>query len=373
MRKRKTYGTLAIDLESGKTVDMIDSRTADDVATWLEKFKNIELVSRDGSNVYKNAINKTFPKAIQISDRFHLLKNLSDYAKKEIYQVMAHKETIIYRSKKDNEQYVKPVNKGDKPLTFKMKERLKLIKAVKKRYQQCGSIRQVAREFKMSKITVGNYIKGFIPDLSNNKKKPLEKYKEEIISLISENKKTVEIHNWLLTKGINTKYSNTRAYVEKIKKENPTNKHPKYIYQQIKKTIYRKDVIKLLYNRGINDIGLSEDNQNDLKSYLKTNIKLQEIINLSDEFRILLFSKNPKKLNLWINKINKSGFKFLKSIVIGIEKDYDAVVNSITLDYSNGKIEGKINKLKNIKRQMYGRCSFALLKNKFFLATNQPY
>ena len=96
MRKRKTYGTLAIDLESGKTVDMIDSRTADDVATWLEKFKNIELVSRDGSNVYKNAINKTFPKAIQISDRFHLLKNLSDYAKKEIYQWW-NKETIIYK------------------------------------------------------------------------------------------------------------------------------------------------------------------------------------------------------------------------------------------------------------------------------------
>lgn len=224
----------------------------------------------------------------------------------------------------------------------------------------------------MSKTTVRNYIKGFIPDFTDNREKPLNKYKKEIISLILEKRKTVEIHNWLLTKGINTKYSNTRSYVDKIKKENPTNKHPKHIYQQIEKTIYRKDIIKLLYNRGVNDIGLSEDYQNDLKKYLKTNIKLQEILNLSDEFRILLFSKNPKKLNLWIDKISKSGFKFLKSIVTGIVKDYDAVVNSIILDYSNGKIEGKINKLKNIKRQMYGRCSFELLKNKFFLATNQP-
>jgi hypothetical protein len=70
-----------IDIESRKIVDMIPSRECEDVTKWLKTYPNIELVSRDGSATYHKAITDALPNAIQVSDRFHLLKGLTDYAK----------------------------------------------------------------------------------------------------------------------------------------------------------------------------------------------------------------------------------------------------------------------------------------------------
>lgn len=69
-----------IDIHTRKLVDMIESREAAEVIPWLKTYPNIAIVSRDGSRAYATAIKETHPKAIQISDRFHLIKNLTDAA-----------------------------------------------------------------------------------------------------------------------------------------------------------------------------------------------------------------------------------------------------------------------------------------------------
>ena len=70
-----------VDLESRKLIDMIESREQNDVEKWLMSYPNIKIVSRDGSRTYANAITAAHPNAIHISDRFHLVKNLNDYAR----------------------------------------------------------------------------------------------------------------------------------------------------------------------------------------------------------------------------------------------------------------------------------------------------
>ena len=80
LNKRQRYGTVMIDLQSHKLLDMIESREKSDVKAWLAAYPNIKIVSRDGSHTYANAIAEAHPGAIQISDRFHLMKNLNDYA-----------------------------------------------------------------------------------------------------------------------------------------------------------------------------------------------------------------------------------------------------------------------------------------------------
>jgi len=77
LKKRQRYGTVMVDLKSHKLIDMIESREADDVAAWLREYPNIEAVSRDGSRAYANAIIEAHPGAVQISDRFHLIKTRS--------------------------------------------------------------------------------------------------------------------------------------------------------------------------------------------------------------------------------------------------------------------------------------------------------
>ena len=70
-----------IDIETHQIIDMIVSREEDDVTKWLKSYSNLEVISRDGGIMYKSASDKSHPKAVQVSDRFHVLKNLTEYAK----------------------------------------------------------------------------------------------------------------------------------------------------------------------------------------------------------------------------------------------------------------------------------------------------
>ncbi|MGJ0845418.1 transposase [Tissierella praeacuta] len=81
-KKRENYGTVMIDIDTHRVVDRINSREYDDIVTWLKTFSDLKVVSRDGSIIYSNAIKHSHSGAIQVNDRFHLLKNLTDYCKK---------------------------------------------------------------------------------------------------------------------------------------------------------------------------------------------------------------------------------------------------------------------------------------------------
>jgi transposase len=68
------------DLDTHRVVDLIPSRETADVAVWLKEYPNLVLVSRDGSTTYANAISIAHPDAYQVSDKFHLIKNLIERA-----------------------------------------------------------------------------------------------------------------------------------------------------------------------------------------------------------------------------------------------------------------------------------------------------
>ena len=78
LRKRFSYGTVMINLENHRIVDMIPSRDTNDVCNWLKTFHNLEVISRDGAITYASAATNSHPDIIQISDRFHLIKGLSE-------------------------------------------------------------------------------------------------------------------------------------------------------------------------------------------------------------------------------------------------------------------------------------------------------
>lgn len=81
-------------------------------------------------------------------------------------------------------------------------------------------------------------------------------------------------------------------------------------------------------------------------------------------FKQTLFSKKPEELGKWMADTEKLNIKEINSFVNGVRRDQSAVEKAIELDYNNGLAEGSVNKLKVVKRIMYGRNSFALLKGK---------
>ena len=78
MRRGHVYGTILIDLEQGAVVDLLADRTTATVAAWLADHPEVEIISRDRFVNYVEAARQGAPGAIQVADRFHLLKNLHD-------------------------------------------------------------------------------------------------------------------------------------------------------------------------------------------------------------------------------------------------------------------------------------------------------
>ncbi len=92
---------------------------------------------------------------------------------------------------------------------------------------------------------------------------------------------------------------------------------------------------------------------------------LNTAIELIQRFAELVRNHQPEELKDWYEKANSCQIKALKSFARGIKSDWDAVKNGMTYQWSNGQVEGQVNRLKMLKRQMYGRASHELLKKRF--------
>lgn len=82
LRKGRVYGTILVDLETRQPIDLLPNRTAETLATWLKAHSGVEILSRDRSKTYHKGMNEGAPDAIQVADRFHLLKNLEETLQK---------------------------------------------------------------------------------------------------------------------------------------------------------------------------------------------------------------------------------------------------------------------------------------------------
>jgi transposase len=88
---------------------------------------------------------------------------------------------------------------------------------------------------------------------------------------------------------------------------------------------------------------------------------------LVQDFRTMVTQRQGSFLPRWLSEAQASGIPELKSFVAGIYRDYDAVRAALATEHSNGQTEGKVNKIKCIKRQMYGRANFDLLRQRLLL------
>ena len=84
LRRGLVYATILIDAETGRRVDVLEGRTADVVQEWLRAHPGIEVVTRDGSGAYGEAIRSALPEAVQVSDRWHLWHGLAEAAWKDV-------------------------------------------------------------------------------------------------------------------------------------------------------------------------------------------------------------------------------------------------------------------------------------------------
>ncbi len=112
----------------------------------------------------------------------------------------------------------------------------------------------------------------------------------------------------------------------------------------------------------------SDREQGDLERILHRCEELHIVDRLVGDFAGMLRQLRGRHLDSWISQAQASGITQLAGFATGLLKDYDAVRNGLTLPFSSGAVEGNVGRLKTIKRQMYGRANFDLLRRRVILA-----
>src|SRR6266581_5417240 len=79
IRRGDSYGTILVNLETGKPLDLLPDRTAEAVLPWLAGHQEIDVVSRDRASAYADAARRALPHATQVADRYHLIQNLREH------------------------------------------------------------------------------------------------------------------------------------------------------------------------------------------------------------------------------------------------------------------------------------------------------
>lgn len=375
IKKRHTYGTILIDIETHTVIDLLEFRETKDVAEWLKTYPNLEIVSRDGSISYKRAIQDANVNIIQVSDRFHLLKGLTDAAKSYISQSLKanigisttsyHDENELEHDENELEMYWEKEVKEDQRARKHVKtleKKMHLVEQVRELGKRGCSKTHIAKTMGISRTTVMKYLSpdfnpvhGKYHTAQGSKIKP---YADEIKKMLTEGIKFKEIEVRIRKMGYEGASSTIRMFAtreRKMLKEIKENGN----YKMDK--IERKQLIKLLY-KPIDDVkGLT---QKQLDKVIEAYPTLGEVYSIVKSFKEVLFSKKSEKLEEWIEKAKLLDIEELNSFIGGITRDQEAVEKAIEFALSNGLAEGFVNKLKVIKRVMYGRCSFSLLKAK---------
>lgn len=288
------------------------------------------------------------PNAKQIVDRFHILKNLTDdlcnYLKRTVSDRIK-----LYKQDDFNTKEVLTKRQQDKIDTANRK--WELIKEAKQLYQNKHTKTFIAKKLGITRVTLNIYLSLNEPPVKDNNC-ILDNYLPLIKQCIIDGKKTKEIFEKIKASGYKGKMT-------------VLNMHMKSIRNEVKNNIsyLKRSKIKKLFFYNLEDIK-NENLKQDIIFYLNQNEELKKIIDLEKEFKNILFSKKPDKLELWLEKAKKLDVIELNSFINLIESDIDAVKNAVIYNFSNGLTEGFNNKTKVIKRQMYGRCNFDLLRLK---------
>ncbi len=187
----------------------------------------------------------------------------------------------------------------------------------------------------------------------------LDSYKDIILQMITEGKQYKEMLNILISNGYSGGYSRFCEYCASIKGKTGNNSGRIKVHRVF---MNRRDIFKHIWSN-------KDINENDKKAVFEKHPELIVIHDCVKAFREMYEQKNENMLLNFIEKYKNSSIKALSSFANGLNNDLAAVKNSVTSPYSNGILEGNNNRLKLIKRMMYGRAKLPLLRAKVLANT----
>jgi transposase len=373
-RRGKRFGTILVNLQTHKIVDLLADREAESVRQWLVAHPEIDVVSRDRGAVYIDAATLGAPQATQVADRWHILSNLGDAV--EAFLIRAHIRLEEAKVSPQKEQATeKPRSSFSATPASQRKSQARLLRKwkISQRVQELHatgmSLREIGEELGLARNTVRKYVRQ-APEPPRPTPRPLrasrlDPYEDYLLQRWSQGERNAaQLHREIRERGYPGCASLVRAYIAHLRSTTADGTPARS----------RKERAQALSPRALRWLlsgkreDLTQQEQARLDQLLSLDPSVQTIYTLLQAFLKIVRERKHQDLPSWMQQAVASGIPELRSFVAGIERDYDAVYAALHLPWSQGITEGKVNKLKTLKRVMYGRAGFPLLRQRLLHA-----
>jgi transposase len=361
-----------VDLERQEVVDVLHDRSAKTTAAWLAKHPTIEIVSRDRCGLYAQAARQGAAQARQVADRFHLIQNLRQPIEQQLSR--DHRPAMQAQRKATPQagqetpgqdevlQHRQMVGQGRRRVWLDRFDQVKIL-------QRAGrNLNEIAEQTGLNWRIVAKLLKAdALPERRLRDPKASNPLKFESF-LAQRWHDGIRSGRRLVTELWQQGYTGSFSHLERLLSQwrragsavlvhkSRVNDTPVISTPRIVPPIAAS--ILCIKPRG----QLSRQEVLKVESLRETTPSFAVMRKLAMRFRGILRGSDPSKLAGWMDDAHRTGLYSLRRFVLVLRRDVEAVRNAISERWSNGQTEGQINRLKTLKRSMYGRASVELLR-----------
>jgi transposase len=391
LRKRHTYGTILVDLERRQPVALLPERTAEPLAQWLREHPGVEVIARDRSSAYAEGARQGAPSATQVADRFHVLQNLKD--------VLDDVFTM-------HEKALDAVNATLRPPPVPLSEGTLSVAvpppAIPLPVQQRAVERQARRQALHTQVWALHRQGWTAPAIAQHLGMSLRTVQRDLQSAIFRGRKrrrdrgrsvlnpfmpyllerwnagcytAMRLFRELRQQGYMGSYGRVAAYARRLCQAQglpPAHRCPRQPLPRVTEPacppLTPRRATWLVLRR---EAKRTDAEVHQLAQLHAQSAEMAEAIDLAQAFATLVRQRQPEHLDPWLTRAMTSTLEAFQRFAIGLQEDYKAVKAGVTVPWSTSPVEGHINRLKMVKRQMFGRARLDLLRHRFLRAPRE--
>jgi transposase len=387
-RKRQRYGTIVVDVERRRPVALLNDREAETLADWVRVHPEITVIARDRLKAYQDGARAGAPQATQVADRFHLLQNLAA-ALDQVFS--AHGSVLKAVSDAwSRTPITQPDGRTAMPVPPSLPTPQAQARAAQRRarrlatyaqvwtlHHQGWSPRLIAQHLGIGRMTVVRCLQApTFPERkgrSEARKSLLSPYTAEILTRWNAGcREARQLFPAIQRQGYPGSYPTVARYVQRLRQarglrprtQRPGPPLPRVVEGRHPPLTTRR-ATRLVLKQPMKQT--DEDTQ--LMAHLKgQHGDLAVAIELAQDFAAIRRARQADRFDNWRARATASAVAPLRRFATGLRTDYEAVKAGLCLPWSNGPVEGQTNRLKMLKRSMFGRAKIDLLSQRFLRA-----
>ncbi|MFF0103346.1 ISL3 family transposase [Micromonospora sp. NPDC005257] len=354
-RRGHRYATVLLDMHTRRPIDVLPDRTADTLAAWLHDHPGVQIICRDRGGSYAEGARKGAPDAIQVADRWHLLKNLSDTVEKVI---RGHRRCLRTHAEPTSSLVTLAAEPGEAGRrAANTRQRHAAVHALR---AEGLSISATARRLDMNVRTARRYARAstaeaLIGPNASSRPSVLAPFHSYLRQRLTDGvHQTADLHGEILARGYQGSLRVLRDWLT-INRARPAPATAVRVPSARRITAW-------IMRPGHK---LTDDEHVDLADARRRCPDLDTVDGLARGFAALVRHQGTgQHLDAWINRARRAGYPEIRGFAAGLVSDRDAVVAGLAQPWSSGPVEGQVNRIKTIKRQMYGRANLDLLRKR---------